>query len=1019
MPADTVEAMATKGTSTRAQGTTGRAPRSQSRVPDTELPKTKRIARNPQATPPVPVTTPYESGFAKAWRVISQATGAVFRLFPIEPVHPDDRRDSVPFALFVLAVGGIVIEWFNYGVGWATTFSLYTFAGFFGRLSFALPFILLLLATWLFRHPTKAAANARIGVGLTLFMVAVAGMSHLEAGRPVVGEARLESLGEAGGVLGFGVAEALVFLGAGSLWIAWPVLVVVIAGSLLVLTKTPPAQIGSRLIEAYAYLFGQSPDEIAASWQDRKDAWAQARAHKRDLVAQRSEQQAGADHSAEGDVEYVDIDDLAETMPVDHDPNIPWWRRGRTQSTAGAAEGGEQDSAQGAAGVDTAADTGVWGALSAAEEAMSGQEGADQVAVGLEADDEPALVPGSAAPKPPARPYSLPPMALLKAGSVAKSRSSVNDQVVASLTQVFEQFGVNATVVGFTRGPSVTRYEVQLGTGVKVEQVTRLEKNISYAVASNEVTILSPIPGKSAIGVEIPNTDRDIVTLGDVLRSSVAESETHPLVMGLGKDVEGGFVAANMQKMPHLLVAGATGSGKSSFINSMITSVMMRATPDQVRMILVDPKRVELSAYQGVPHLITPIITNPKRAAEALAWVVTEMDQRYDDLASFGFKHIDEFNQAVIEGTIELPPGLNRTLEPYPYLLVVVDELSDLMMVAPRDVEDSIVRITQLARASGIHLVLATQRPSVDVVTGLIKANIPSRLGFAVSSMTDSRVILDQPGAERLIGQGDALFIPQGANKSTRVQGAWVDPEEIHQVVSHVKRQAEPEYRHDVQAQVADKAKPDADIGDDLDVLLQACELVVNTQFGSTSMLQRKLRVGFAKAGRLMDLLESRDIVGASEGSKAREVLVSIEQLPQALARLRGEQPAPAAAAAQAPEASEAPEASAPEASEAPKGRLAPEDQLTIELDPADIPTPPEGMSPGGWSAGGSGAGGSRAGGSSTGVAAEGVAVAGDTESLAPAKPKPASAHQAHDAGEFDPTDAQYDGGDAGESQRP
>jgi len=990
--------MATRGSSTRAPGNqtgkSARTPRSQGRVGEADLPATKRIPRTPRNSPPVVAETPYESRIGSAWRVVANAAGSVFRLFPNDPVHPDDRRDSVPFALFVLALSGIIIEWFNYGVTWATTVSLYTVAGFFGRLSFALPVILLLLATWLFRHPTKAAANARIGIGVVLFLLAVAGMSHLVAGRPVVGEASLPSLGEAGGVLGFAVGEALVFLGAGTLWIAWPVLIVVLLGSILVLTKTPPAQIGSRVIEAYAYLFGQHPDEIAASWQDRKDAWAQARAERRHLVAPQRQQQDGSDLARHDDIEFVDIDDLAETMPVDGDPNIPWWRRGRGKDLPEPeGEPARADGAPGAAadmsdGHSAVGNTAVWGALSAAEEAVSGQQDGDQVAVGLEADDEPALVPGTAAAKPPARPYTLPPMALLKAGSVAKSRSSVNNQVVASLTQVFEQFGVNAKVVGFTRGPSVTRYEVQLGTGVKVEHVTRLEKNISYAVASNEVTILSPIPGKSAIGVEIPNTDRDTVTLGDVLRSTVTESETHPLVMGLGKDVEGGFVAANMQKMPHLLVAGATGSGKSSFINSMITSVLMRATPDQVRMILVDPKRVELSAYQGVPHLITPIITNPKRAAEALSWVVTEMDHRYDDLASFGFKHIDEFNQAVIEGTIELPPGLNRTLEPYPYLLVVVDELSDLMMVAPRDVEDSIVRITQLARASGIHLVLATQRPSVDVVTGLIKANIPSRLGFAVSSMTDSRVILDQPGAERLIGQGDALFIPQGANKATRVQGAWVDPDEIHQVVSHVKRQAEPEYRHDVQAQATDKAKPDADIGDDLDVLLQACELVVNTQFGSTSMLQRKLRVGFAKAGRLMDLLESRDIVGPSEGSKAREVLVAIEQLPAALARLRGEQVAPPASTA------------AP----------APEEQLTVELDPADIPTPPEGMSPP-----------RRA----TSSDADDQQASTPQPGRAPqapsdiARPKPASAHQAHDAGEFDPTRAEYDGEDAGESERP
>jgi DNA segregation ATPase FtsK/SpoIIIE, S-DNA-T family len=745
-------------------------------------------------------------------------------------LDPEHRRDGAGLLLLGLALLLAVAVWFQ-GAGPVGVRVASVTRFFFGAIAAVLPVLLVVAAVRLMRSREEEPHRGRGMVGWSCLFTGVAGLLHLAAGRPVL-PSRTDA---AGGLLGRLAGGPLA--GAVTDWVAAPLLLMLAVFGLLVVTATPINRVPQRL------------------------------AQLRDLALGRTvEPSTVEDESAAGDE--------AEPEPV-----VPRRRPSRRRQAAFAGRGVQPDAVTDADGEvvrDTVALPRRPVRPPAARRPLSPPEHsplptrAEQLAL-TDAD------------------YKLPPPHLLAAGDAPKARSRANDEVINALQGVFEQFDVDAAVTGFARGPTVTRYEVELGPGVKVERITQLSRNIAYAVKSPDVRIISPIPGKSAVGVEIPNADRENVALGDVLRSRAATADHHPLLAALGKDIEGGYVVANLAKMPHVLIAGATGAGKSSCLNSLLVSILTRATPDEVRLLLVDPKRVELTSYEGIPHLVTPIVTNPKKAADALDWVVREMDMRYDDLAAAGVRHIDDYNKKVRAGQIKAPPGSERVIRPYPYLLVIVDELADLMMVAPRDVEDAVVRITQLARAAGIHLVLATQRPSVDVVTGLIKANVPSRLAFATSSLADSRVILDQAGAEKLIGRGDGLFLPMGASKPIRIQGAWVSEPEIQAVVKFCRDQREPEFRPDVLAPPAEKKKIDEDIGDDLDLLVQAIELVVTSQFGSTSMLQRKLRVGFAKAGRLMDLMETRGIVGPSEGSKARDVLVKPDELDSVLVDLRAE----------------------------------------------------------------------------------------------------------------------------------
>lgn len=752
---------------------------------------------------------------------------SVGRARDLEPGH---RRDGLALALLGLAVVVAASSWFDAArpVGaWIDSFVRILI----GAAVVLVPLVLAVIGITLMRTEPDPDARPRLILGSVMIALPALGLWHLWAGSPQDPTDRQRAAGFFGFAIGGPLSDGL------TAWIAAPLLFIGVLFGVLLVTGTTIREVPSTVRamfstrgydeDYYDDEYDDEDTEVIGEAEDFSDGYYDNALPPGDPAGDEAQPWPGGTAPSVGGtpMENYPLEDEAPTVP-EPKPRKKKPAKAQTLSIDRVVEG----------------------------------------------------------------PYALPSLELLIAGDPPKRRSANNDRMIEAISEVLQQFKVDAAVTGCTRGPTVTRYEVELGPGVKVEKITALQRNIAYAVATESVRMLAPIPGKSAVGIEVPNVDREMVRLADVLTDPGTRSDHHPLVIGLGKDIEGEYISANLAKMPHLLVAGSTGSGKSSFVNSMLVSLLVRATPEEVRMILIDPKMVELTPYEGIPHLITPIITQPKKAAAALAWLVEEMEQRYQDMQASRVRHIDDFNKKVRSGEITTPLGSQREYKPYPYIIAIVDELADLMMTAPRDVEDAIVRITQKARAAGIHLVLATQRPSVDVVTGLIKTNVPSRLAFATSSLTDSRVILDQQGAEKLIGMGDGLFLPMGANKPIRLQGAFITDEEIGAVVDATKAQAEPEYTEGVTNAKTNSERTDVDpdIGDDMDVFLQAVELVVSSQFGSTSMLQRKLRVGFAKAGRLMDLMETRNIVGPSEGSKAREVLVKPDELAATLALIRG-----------------------------------------------------------------------------------------------------------------------------------
>ncbi|WP_086838728.1 DNA translocase FtsK [Amycolatopsis kentuckyensis] len=813
------------GSATRKRSTGSGARGAAARKPRTPA-KSRPAARKPAPRSRRKTPGIFGKGVRGTWNLLAKGLGTLARTVGrTRELEAEHRRDGLALGLIGLGIVAAVGVWWRAAGPIGTGVEIAT-RTVLGAGAVTLPLVLVVVAVALMRSEPHPETRPRMVVGTIMVVLSVLGMLHIFTALPETNDGRMY----AGGIVG-AFSGGLLTMGV-TTWVAVPLLILALFFGVLVFTGTPVREIPHRLRN-----WGLDEEELAEAEAQRSGfATDEEKVTDADPKSARLRKPSRRRQASEADPEQLDIDAMLAEAPTPIKPPKP--------------------------------------------------KPAPEV---VEKKPKKAPEPPLAVTRTVEGDYQLPPPDLLKLGDAPKSRSKANDAMIEAITGVLEQFNVDAQVTGFTRGPTVTRYEVELGPGVKVEKITALTKNIAYAVATDNVRLLAPIPGKSAVGIEVPNSDREMVRLGDVLRAPTTVKDNHPMVIGLGKDIEGHFVTANLTKMPHLLVAGSTGSGKSSFVNSMLVSLLARSTPDECRMILIDPKMVELTPYEGIPHLITPIITQPKKAAAALAWLVEEMEQRYQDMQVNKVRHIDDYNKKVRSGEITAPPGSEREYRPYPYIMAIVDELADLMMTAPRDVEDAIVRITQKARAAGIHLVLATQRPSVDVVTGLIKTNVPSRLAFATSSLTDSRVILDQPGAEKLIGMGDALYLPMGAGKPVRIQGAFVGDEEIAAVVNYAKEQAQPEYQDGVTAQKAgEKKEIDPDIGDDLDVLLQAAELIVTSQFGSTSMLQRKLRVGFAKAGRLMDLLESRGVVGPSEGSKARDVLIKPEELESVLFMIRG-----------------------------------------------------------------------------------------------------------------------------------